>query len=201
VNGETGANYAVEFTAVAILRCGTTGGTSHPAFVNAMSGATQSSSVHTGVLPPDRVTGNLLILYFQIGSTANDPTISAGWTAIDTFGFGGSTLRYGAYYCYIDGSETAPTLTWSGGGTAVSLIAQYENVASSAPVVPGTKNGALTGTSISTLATVSSRDNSLFISATWVAQAVGCPVPPGFSNEGKRVWRLRQRVRKPAACR
>jgi hypothetical protein len=173
----------VEFTLQAILRCGTTGGTTHPSYRNAPSGASQSTSVHTGVFPSGRVNGNLLIFYFQVGSTSHDPTLSAGWTLIDTFGYGGTTLRYGAAYCYVTGSEVAPTLTWAGGGTAVSLIAEYENVAPSSPVVPGTKNGALTGFSISTLATVSSRDNSLFVSATWTGEAVACPVPAGFSNE------------------
>jgi hypothetical protein len=104
----------VEFTAVSILGCGTIGGTSRPAFVNAQSAASESTSVHTGALPGGRVNGNLLIFYFKVRSTANDPIVSAGWTAIDTFGFGGSTFRYGAYYCYVTGSETAPTLTWRG---------------------------------------------------------------------------------------
>jgi hypothetical protein len=179
-----GANYAVEFTAQAILRCGTTGGTTHPAFVNARTTASQSTSVHTADLPTGRTTGNLLIFYFQVASVTNDPTVSAGWTLIDTFGFGsGTTLRYGAYYCYVTGSEVAPTLTWAGGGHACSLIAEYENVAPSSPVVPGTKNGASSGTAISTAATVSSRDNSLFISATWSPFSVACTVPPGFTSE------------------
>ena len=172
-----------------ILRCGTTGGISAPAYVNASgSTPTSSASVHTGVLPPSRVLGNLLIFFFKVRVTNYDPIVSADWTAIDTFGFGGSTFRYGAYYCYVTGSETAPTLTWvdsppqPGGGRAVSIIAQYENVAPSAPVVPGTKHGAQTGTSITTSAATSSRDNSLFVSATWNDQNVACAMPAGFSN-------------------
>jgi len=95
-------------------------------------------------LPGSRVNGNLLVFYFKVRSTTNDPTLSAGWTLLDSFGYGGSTHRYGVAYCFVTGSEAAPTLTWSGGGTAISLIAQYSGSDATAPLLAGSKNGATT---------------------------------------------------------
>jgi hypothetical protein len=184
-----GVNYAVEFTAESILKCGTSSSSSSsaPAFVNAGI-VSLNTSVHTGALPTSRTNGNLLILYFRVISTIDDPTVSAGWTAIDTFGFGGSTYRHGAYYAYVTGSETAPTITWAGGGGAISVIAQYSGVAASAATVAGTKNGSQTGTSITTSAITSSRDTSLAISATWNSSALASSLPSGFNNEGVGIY-------------
>jgi hypothetical protein len=110
------------------------GSGTYPVFVNS-TGATDSASVFTVALPGSRVTGNLLILYFKIRSTTNNPTVSAGWTQVDTFGFSSGTFRYGAYWRYVTGSETAPTLTWSGGGQGVAVIAQYTGAHATSPVV------------------------------------------------------------------
>jgi hypothetical protein len=153
------------------------------AFVNIGSIA-QANSVHTATLPGSRVNGNLLVFYFKVRSTTNDPTLSAGWTLLDSFGYGGSTQRYGVAYCFVTGSEAAPTLTWSGGGTAVSIIAQYSGTDATTPLVAGTNNGASSGTTISTTAINSSRNNSLAINASWDDLSTAPTLPSGFGNEG-----------------
>jgi len=155
----------------------------YPAFVNANS-ITQSTSVHSPTLPGSRVNGNLLVLFFKVRSTTNDPTVSAGWTQLDTFGFGGSTYRFGIYYCFVTGAEAAPTVTWSGGGQCVSLIVQYSGVDQSAPLVAGSKNGAQTGATATNTAINSTRDQSIAISAILNDQSTAHPLPSGFTNEG-----------------
>ncbi len=155
----------------------------YPAFVNAGTLA-QSGSVHTGNLPGSRVNGNLLVLYFKSRNTANNPTVSAGWTQLDTFGFGGASQRFGVYYCFITGSEAAPTVTCAGGSAIVSEIIQYSNVNATTPVVAGSKNGAATGTTISTTAINSSANGSLAISSSWDDSAIAPSLSSGFSNEG-----------------
>jgi hypothetical protein len=157
-------------------------GLTPPAFVN-IGTINQANTVHSGTLPGSRINGNLLIFYFKVRSTTNDPTLSAGWTLLDSFGYGGSTQRYGVAYCSVDGSEAAPTLTWSGGGTAISIIAQYSGTDATTPLVAGTKNGATSGTTISTTAINSTRNNSLAISASWDDLATAPTLPAGFSNE------------------
>jgi hypothetical protein len=158
-------------------------GLTPPAFVNIAS-ITQANSVHTATLPGSRVTGNLLAFYFKVRSTTNDPTLSAGWTLLDSFGYGGSTHRYGVAYCFVDGAEAAPTLTWAGGGTGVSIIAQYSGTDAATPLVAGTNNGATTGTTISTAAINSTRNNSLAISVSWADNSTAPTLPSGYSNEG-----------------
>ncbi|MGY4505258.1 hypothetical protein ACVWYH_009215 [Bradyrhizobium sp. GM24.11] len=156
---------------------------SFPSFVNA-GAITQASTVHTGALPASRVNGNVLLLYFKVRSTTNDPTLSAGWTLLDSFGYGGSTYRYGVASCFVTGSEAAPTLTWAGGGTAVSEIMQYTGTDQSSPLVAGSKNGAQTGTTASNTAITSTRNGSIAISAIWNDQSTAHPLPSGFTNEG-----------------
>jgi hypothetical protein len=143
----------------------------------------QNASVHIGILPSSRVNGNLLIFHFKIRNTTNDPTLSAGWTLLDSFGYGGSTFRYGVAFAFVTGSEAAPTLTWAGGGTAVSLIAQYSGTDATTPLVAGTKNGATSGTAISTTAITSTRSNSRAVSASWDDLPTAPTLPAGFSNE------------------
>src|SRR5260370_33674458 len=99
--------------------------TTFPSFVN--NGAIlDASSVHTANLTASRVNGNLLVLYFKSIDPAHDPTVSAGWTQLDTFGYGSASQRFGVYYCYVTGSETAPQITQSANSTKiVSLVVQY----------------------------------------------------------------------------
>jgi hypothetical protein len=155
----------------------------YPAFVNS-GGITQANTVHTGTLPGSRVNGNLLVFYFKVRSTTNDPALSAGWTLLDSFGYGGSTQRYGVAYCFVTGSEAAPTLTWSGGGTAVSIVIQYSGVDQTTPLVAGTKNGSQTGTTITCTAINSSQNSSIAISSSWDDASVAPTLPSGFTNEG-----------------
>jgi len=158
-------------------------GGAFPAIVNVGS-IVQAGSVHTGSLPTSRVNGNLLIFYFKSRDTSNDPTVSAGWTQLDTFGFGGTSQRFGVFYAFVTGSEVAPTVTVAGGGTVVSLIVQYFGVNPATPVIAGSNNGAATGTAISTAAINSSKNNSLAISASWDDAAIAPTLPAGFTNEG-----------------
>jgi hypothetical protein len=159
------------------------GSGSPPSYVN-NGGLTVATSVHTGTLPSSRVNNNLLLFYFKVRSTTNDPTLSAGWTLLDSFGYGGSTHRYGVAYCLVTGSEAAPTLTWAGGGTCLSLIAQYSGVDQTTPVVAGSKNGASTGTTITTSAITSSKNQSLAVNVDWADAATAPTLPSGFANEG-----------------
>ena len=111
-----------------------------PSYVNVGTQVGATATALTLTLPGSRVNGNLLVAMFSANSpTSADVTWPAGWTKIDTSGGSGSPLASWAYR-YVNGSETAPNITWTGTATARGVIAQLTGVRSTLPIGHTTKN-------------------------------------------------------------
>jgi hypothetical protein len=94
-----------------------------PSFVNAGTRGSQSyGTTVSPALPASRVNGNLLVAVFYSGASGKVPVWPAGWTAID-----GDNSKVSFYYAYriVDGSETAPAITWTGNTSAHAYILQF----------------------------------------------------------------------------
>ena len=110
--------------------------TTPPAFVNSGSmTSVLAAPSGTPALPVSRTNGNLLIAYCRsAGATsANTLSVSAGWTI-------GYATRQGnprpsiVTYCYVTGSETAPTFTSSiGNDNFEAQVLQYTGAIGSSP--------------------------------------------------------------------
>jgi hypothetical protein len=118
----------------------------YPSFVNAGGELYPGTPpTYTPALPSSRTTGNLLIAGC-FGQSADSATyaVSGGTWAIfaSNYGLGRPSALA---YCYVTGSETAPTFTDSSGGTgppyAVSQVYQYTGVVASSPIGNTSNNG------------------------------------------------------------
>jgi hypothetical protein len=120
------------------------------AYVNA--GTRTSSAGATGAtpaLPSSRVLGNLLIAVVISKNNAAH-TWPSGWTMVDqqdqTTDF---TASWG--YCWVNGNEAAPAVTWSGSVAAGAIVYQLSGVDFDGPLQVAVQSGTgatHTGTSI-----------------------------------------------------
>lgn len=105
-----------------------------PAFVN--SGAKQfaaSGTTITPALPASRVNGNLLIAVISHGVVDKTDTFPAGWTALTSQASVTNTSMATAWRI-VDGTETAPAITWTGSSSAVAQVFQYSGNHPTAPI-------------------------------------------------------------------
>lgn len=132
-----------------------------PAYVNAGGlGATTGTSATIG-LPSTRTTGNIVVCFFQVAGTGKTPTISAGWTLGGSNSSGGQTGYW--WWRVLTGSDTNPTVTWTGTAKATGRILQFSGQAASPIGNSSSANGS--GTAVSTASVTSTSDNSLIIGA------------------------------------
>jgi hypothetical protein len=129
-----------------------------PTFVNATttSGATSGTS-GSATLVTSRVTGNLLIALIETQGGPKTFSVGGGWTIGGTQA--DSTMSSAWAWRYVDGSEAAPSFTWTGSNAWHSKMLQFHNVAStSAPGAFASTSG--TGTAVSQSGITTSLDNS-----------------------------------------
>lgn len=142
------------------------------AFVNAGSETTVTLTTFTLSRPGSRVNGNLLIACTTIASSRS-PSWSAGWTPI------GSGNEFA--YCVVTGSETDPTVTWTGSSTQTGRILQY-GIVNASPVGATNENQAQTGTTASCTAITTTANNSLCVAI--IIGLTGTPTTPsGFTSD------------------
>lgn len=111
-----------------------------PSYVNVGTQVGATATALTLTMPGSRVNGNLLIAMLGVNSPSSaDVTWPAAWTKIDSSGGSGSPLASWAYR-YIDGSEAAPNITWTGSATCRGVIAQFTGVKATLPIGPTSKN-------------------------------------------------------------
>jgi hypothetical protein len=110
-----------------------------PTFVNfgAVGGVGFGSSFSNMGLPASRVNGNILIMCATVTTgTARTMAVSGGgggWTVIGTpdVSANGNSL---VAYRIVDGSESAPVVSWTGNDNGVGVILQYSGDFSSNPI-------------------------------------------------------------------
>lgn len=95
-------------------------------------GAYQNQGFGTSItpaLPASLVVGNILIGVVFNGGALTWP---AGWTPIDSYAV---TNFFGAYAWYrVTGTDSAPTITWSGNNSADAVILQYTGCTAGNPI-------------------------------------------------------------------
>jgi hypothetical protein len=125
-------------------------GPTPPAFVNIGAVASITAEALELTLPASIVAGNVLIAVTSIVSTRN-PVWPAGWTAIGA-GF--------AAYRIASGSDTNPTVTWTGSSLQLGWITQWTP---GAGVGATEDNQAQSGTTASAAAITTTAANSLVV--------------------------------------
>lgn len=146
---------------------------SDPVFVN--SGAWQSvtGTSFTLNLPGSRVNGNILLAATSVASSRT-PTWSAGWTPIGA----GNEFAWAP----INGSETAPTVSWTGSSTQAGVILQYGPVNVGSPVGATRENQAQTGTSATCNSITTVAGRSLVVALILANTSVPTN-PTGFTSD------------------
>lgn len=127
------------------------------------SGLYSTNSASTSIspaLPPLRKNGNLLLAFAWIGTSTTASVSGTGWTLVETVNNGSITQAWA--WCLVNGSEGAPSFSWSGSSSNGAIILQYCNTDQSSPI-GAHNNGLGNGTTISVSAVTTTRDNSLVI--------------------------------------
>lgn len=106
-------------------------------------------------LPKNRATNDILIGVVTVNSDITPINWPGGWTVIDTSHRSGASTSVA--YLFVDGSETAPTVTWTGNASATGMIAEYRGVLSGASAIGNhaTNNGNSTTASCNSPVTTS----------------------------------------------
>lgn len=137
-----------------------------PTWLN--SGARNSQSAATSVvpaLPASRVNGNILIAHVGTDTNATHSISGSGWQALGSSGSPASTWRSSLWWRVVDGTETAPTISWTGSVANFGQIYQFtrENFDKTAPF--GTVQSPSTGSTSTHTSTGfnTTRNNSLAI--------------------------------------
>ena len=76
-------------------------------------------------LPASIVSGNLLVGFVSTRPDSSTITWPAGWTPVDSHTSGSGGTSHSIAYRMADGSETAPSVTYSSSGTALGGILQF----------------------------------------------------------------------------
>jgi 2-hydroxychromene-2-carboxylate isomerase len=130
-----------------------------PTFVNAV--ATTGNTAGTSGSPTlvtSRTTGNLLIALIQVQAGPKTFSVGGGWTIGGTQA--DTTMSSAWAWRYVDGSEAAPTFSWTTSNAWHAKMLQFHNVAStSAPGAFASTSG--TGTAVSQGGITTTLDESM----------------------------------------
>lgn len=150
-----------------------------PTYVNVGAQTSATAAALSLTLPGSRVNGNLLIAFIGVNSpTSAGITWPGGWTPIDVNGGSGSPLA-GWAYRYVDGSETNPSVSWTGSATCRGGIMQLSGTRSSSPIGHTTKNFQVSTTTITCPELVPVSNNSL---AFGIQHTGNSGVPAGWTG-------------------
>jgi hypothetical protein len=146
-----------------------------PKFVNSGGGTLFNSTSATAVLPGSLVNGNLLLAHISVGSSTATPVWPAGWTPIGSKWTIGTQTGHQAY-CYVTGSETAPTVTWTGTAGGMIQVIQISGTDASSPIGATSHNSASSASATCTAITTT-RANSLVLNFLDVGEVLATPAP------------------------
>jgi hypothetical protein len=147
-----------------------------PKFVNSGGGSVAAATSITPALPGSRVNGNLLLGHCSVTSATDTATWPAGWNVIENWTIG--SQNGSKAWRYVDGTETAPHITWTNANGCMAQVIQISGVDQTNPIGNSSHNSASsTSVTCSTIAT--SRANSLVVNYLDAAQALAplAPVP------------------------
>lgn len=151
-----------------------------PTFVNAGTASDIEGGSGSPALPGSRVNGNLLIAYVGNGGSSGDSwSISAGWTVFETIQQ--SNAHFTGAYRYVDGSETAPTFTYTGTAIGSFRVLQYTGVVASSPIGAIADNFASSGVTPATCGAITSTAPASL--AVNICMGPTAFVPTGWSSE------------------
>ena len=136
-------------------------GAAPPTFVNATttSGATSGTSL-SSPLVTSRTTGNLLVALIQTQGGPKTFSVGGGWTIGGTQA--DSTMSSAWAWRYVDGTEAAPSFTWTTSAACHTKMFQFTNVASSSATGAFASTSG-TGTAVSQTGITTTLDNSLVL--------------------------------------
>ena len=173
---------------VRVLELATMGGKSltAPSYLNAGTYLnTASATSMSPALPTGRVNGNILIATVRHIGTAVMSVGGGGWQALGSQIQNGSALRVSQWWRVVDGTEAAPTVSWTGALNASAQIHQYsrENYDTTSPFgTIGTADVGATATHTSPEITTT-RDNSLVIYIDVASANTALATPSGWTED------------------
>ena len=136
-----------------------------PKFVNSGDATIFNTSTPTANMPADIVAGNLLLAHISVSAAVSGSLAwSSGWTPIEAW-YAGAVAQTGAKaYRIATGSDTAPTVTWTGGGVALGMIVvdQFTNVNQTTPIGNSEHNSTNSAT-VTCTAVTTTANNSLVV--------------------------------------
>ncbi len=95
------------------------------AYVNAGSVSSAASvTTRTPGLPASRVNGNILLAVCSTGNNATHTWSGTGWNKIGGNINSGASFTTSIGWCIVNGSESAPTISWTGSAGVVALVWQ-----------------------------------------------------------------------------
>ena len=130
----------------------------------------------TPALPPSRVNGNLLLAQININNGTETVAWPGGWTVIENWNTSNQTGSKA--YRFVDGTETAPVLTWANAAYCQAEITQISGAKNPNPIGASSHAGAQ-GTSVSCPTITTTGANSLVInrSSTGETMPLWLPTP------------------------
>jgi hypothetical protein len=144
--------------------------------------ATITGTSITGSLPSWRATGDLLMGI--VWTIANISLAFAGWpgdwTVVDTLQTADGSFAYA--YRFVDGTETAPTITWSGSNSVAFSIMPFKNVGIGVIGVK-TKNNGNSGTMALTGLTTQANNSLIWTMAMSTTASLIPNQVPGYTND------------------
>ncbi len=111
-------------------------------------------------LPKNRTNGNILLGMVQVNN-GSAHTWPGDWTVIDTQQNNGVTQTVA--YRYVDGSETAPTITWTGAQAGRGMIVQYRGIKADPDGIGNVAKNGGNSTSSSCTSPATTQDNSVLV--------------------------------------
>ncbi|PBB21129.1 hypothetical protein CK219_00375 [Mesorhizobium sp. WSM4313] len=145
-----------------------------PKVVNSGGGVVANAASITPSLPGSRVNGNLLLAYCSITSATATAVWPAGWNVIENWTIG--TQNGSKAWRYVDGTETDPTITWTGSTGSMAQVIQISGVDQSNPIGASSHNSA-SSASVTCATITTSRANSLVVNYLDVGEVLS-PLAP-----------------------
>lgn len=129
--------------------------------VGTLSSFSGNTSV-TPALPGLRANGNILIAEVMTKNGATHSLSGSGWTAIHAQQSNGSSMTVSRWWRWVDGTEAAPTISWSGSAAGYARIAQISrpNFDQGSAPFGAMSHNAGTGTTHTSTGVTTTRDNS-----------------------------------------
>lgn len=137
-----------------------------PSYLNVGTSAVSAGATsRTPALPASRTNGNILIAVVGSKNNATHSISGSGWASLASQTNSGTGWTVSYWWRVVDGTEAAPTISWTGSVACFGQIVQYTRQNSDTAAPFGTIGTAGTGTGATHTSTGfnSTRNNSLII--------------------------------------